>query len=365
METGPLMPRAGHSQCFLEGLPPLDTLRIMGSTLIGSSASWLLLGFLAAQTHTYYMRSAKDPPVFKMLVYTAVFLSGFGETAIESYVTYGYLISGWGSPRTAVNDLVPLFIQPEADVQPVFCAVTAYFVQLFFNWRIWKFSQAIWKAKRFAAALCLLIALTSTFSFALSIYLFAYQMTGTDELHQEIIIMLWSITTALVDVAITVCMMVILYHAKSSAYYGETRDKISGMLRLTIQTGFLTSILAIPIAPIEAFKIDGWNIFTCYLLGKSYVITLLVNLNARASHQPEPTMGDDASHISTMVFTPGQDLVTNGRSTTFSNRVASFIRTTTRSAHHALTASRVEDMEARFGIDEAAGARSSNGGHGE
>ena len=40
-----------------------------------------------------------------------------------------------------------------------------------------------------------------------------------------------------------------LYHAKSSAYFGETRDRISRLLRLTLQTGFLTSILALPVAP--------------------------------------------------------------------------------------------------------------------
>ena len=36
-----------------------------------------------------------------------------------------------------------------------------------------------------------------------------------------------------------------LLHAKSSAYFGETRDRISQLLRLTIQTGFLTSTLSI------------------------------------------------------------------------------------------------------------------------
>ena len=78
----------------------------------------------------------------------------------------------------------------------------------------------------------------------------------------------WTVLTTVVDVTITASMMTIvsyavprslssilllsfqLYHAKSSAYFGQTRDRISRLLRLTVQTGFLTSILALPIAPL-------------------------------------------------------------------------------------------------------------------
>jgi hypothetical protein len=41
------------------------------------------------------------------------------------------------------------------------------------------------------------------------------------------------------------CTSLQLYHAKSSSYFGETRDRISGIIRVTVQTGFLTSALAV------------------------------------------------------------------------------------------------------------------------
>jgi hypothetical protein len=41
-----------------------------------------------------------------------------------------------------------------------------------------------------------------------------------------------------------------LYHAKSNSYFGETRDRVSRLLRVTIQTGFLTFIVALPIGPL-------------------------------------------------------------------------------------------------------------------
>ena len=52
-----------------------------------------------------------------------------------------------------------------------------------------------------------------------------------------------------------------LYDAKSHAYFGETRDRISHLLRLTLQTGFLTSALALPIAPLYLIYQDSSRIY--------------------------------------------------------------------------------------------------------
>ena len=82
-------------------------------------------------------------------------------------------------------------------------------------------------------------------------------------------------------------------------------------------------------------------------------MTLLANLNARSSHQlkPDPTTGVDEPHIPTMVFTPGQNPVTSGTDMTSSSRVLSIIRSATRTIHHALTASRIDEREAQVEHD--------------
>jgi len=350
MQATTLVPRTEPSQCFrlLEGHTPLDTSWLLGTQVIGSNVSWLLLGFLATQTYTYYTQSAKDHPMLKIFVYSLVFLSGFGETAAEGYDAYVYLVSGRGNPDAEIDNFLPLIIQ--LDLQPVFAAISAIAVQLFFTWRIWKFCQAVWgrRIQRFVAALCLMIVLMSISAFASAIVLFVYELAASEpnDLLDTTTILLWSISTAVVDVTITICLMVILYRAKSSAYYGETRDKLSHMLRLTIQTGFLTSILAIPVAPLFVFT-PGLDAITMFLIGKSYVITLLVNLNARTSYQPklEPTTGDDTPNIPTIAFMPGQTPATSRANTTSSNHVVAVIRSATRTVRHALTASRAEDRE--------------------
>ena len=90
----------------------------------------------------------------------------------------------------------------------------------------------------------------------------------------------WAIITVIVDIAITASMLAMvcvshslisklylmhpfaqLSHAKSSSYFRETRDRISHLLRLTIQTGFITCVFTIPI-PILFYK----NQASLYLL---------------------------------------------------------------------------------------------------
>jgi len=88
-----------------------------------------------------------------------------------------------------------------------------------------------------------------------------------------------------VDVTITLGMMIILFRARSASPFGETRDRLSRLLRLIIPTGFLPSVAAIPITPLLYYAPGGGGYtFTWYFLGKFYVISLLANLNARSYH---------------------------------------------------------------------------------
>jgi len=127
---------------------------------------------------------------------------------------------------------------------------------------------------------------------------------------------IWTVSTAVADLTITISMIAILYHAKSSAYFGETRDRISHLLHLTLQTGFLTSIFAIPIAPLYSNWTHGYSAETIYdllihPLSGSYVIALLANLNARSYQPTSPDHArriDDITipHVSSLRFTAVQ-----------------------------------------------------------
>jgi len=55
------------SQCFPPGLSPLDARLSFVTELFGNNTAWLLLGFVFAQTYTFYRYSAKGPLSLKIL----------------------------------------------------------------------------------------------------------------------------------------------------------------------------------------------------------------------------------------------------------------------------------------------------------
>lgn len=142
--------------------------------------------------------------------------------------------------------------------------------------------------------------------------------------------------------------MVILYHAKSNTLLEETQDRLSRLFRLTIQTGLLTTVIAIPIGPL--FRHDGFQrtyLLPLFLLGKSYVLSLLANLNARNTDHttiPKRVNGGEetVNHLSNLAFTPG---VRNQQTRSGMNMdsvgsrggILSFIRSVGRSNHNNLT----------------------------
>jgi len=158
-------------------------------------------------------------------------------------------------------------------------------------------------------------------------------------------------------------MIVILYHAKSGAYFGETRDRISRLLRLTLQTGFLTSILTLPVVPLY-FSDHGHTLMhglTILVLGESYVISLLANLNARSSHptSPDHARGLDnitIPHVTTLRLTTRQprDRDRNGERSTGTG-ILSPIRSVAHTIHRDLTETPIEEVTGSAHTTEVGG----------
>jgi len=107
--------------------------------------------------------------------------------------------------------------------------------------------------------------------------------------------------------------MALLLHAKASSHFAKTNDMLSRLIRIVLQTGLLTSVLALLVLPLIFRKaLSGIYSLPWYILGKSYAISLLANLNARTrSNAAAVVHGSDidvaipqSTKMSTMVFTP-------------------------------------------------------------
>ncbi|KAF8575759.1 hypothetical protein K439DRAFT_1641143 [Ramaria rubella] len=256
--------------------PPVLTVRLtMAPPFFGNNFACILLGLLLAQTYTYYISFKNDNPWLKAFVYSSITL-GLLESGLESFVGYTYLVGGWGDTNLLMVPPKPLLFQPVCD------ALLGYMVQSFYIWRIWTFGQNI-----ATKCICVFLATLSLMSFAcaiavpvvfLHIDVQALLLSATRD-----VTTIWLVSAAVVDIIISISMIIILQNAKSKTYFSETRDIISRLSRQTLQTGTLTSLLALAILfCFTQIHVGNMHTLFAYLLGKSYAMSLLANLNARS-----------------------------------------------------------------------------------
>jgi len=301
---------------------------VFATNLFGTNASWMLLAFILTETYTYYQHSKTDRQLLKLMVYGTVCLQ-IAETALDSLVTYRFVVRDSGDPGALFDGVASVV----SDTQPVLDAISGFVVQCFFTRRIWVFVAAVSgpRVKLFTKFVCAFIVLMGIGSLGSVLTFFIGEFSdasGGTDFPEWIVDMLvvWTISGAVADVTITVCMMSILYHAKSSSYFGETRDRISKVIRLTIQTGFLTSVLALLVPPLLLRHVFGFYGLPFFLLGKSYVISLLVNLNARTRKDMNANIAVEALQLSTIAFSPAQRRNPESERNTSGQGISGFLR---------------------------------------
>jgi len=260
----------------------LDIRLTMAPALYGSNVAWMFLGFILMQTYTYYHNSQRDQRLFKTFVYAAVLIE-IAATGIECYIGYQYLVGKWNDPGGRVVEVPPkafLF-------QPTFDAVLGTMVQCFFAWRIWTFGVVAGKRlavlTRFITVFIVILSvLALACSIAFPILFFKVDLQPQLWTTTRPVVTAWTVSSAVIDVVISSCMIAILRHARSKTHFADTRDTLSKLIRLTVQTGTLTSVLALAIIIVFLTEPFGnMHTFPAYLLGKSYAMSLLANVNAR------------------------------------------------------------------------------------
>jgi len=106
-------------------------------------------------------------------------------------------------------------------------------------------------------------------------------------------------------------MIALLLHAKASTYFRETRDLLSRLTRVVLMSGILPSALALIVLLLYFVGIGDVYALPWYMLGKSEVISLLANLNARKRSDSLAIFVSDnnevvpqATRMSTIMFSP-------------------------------------------------------------
>jgi len=294
-----------------KGYPVTATRFITSSRLFGTCASWMFSSFIIVQAFTYLRHYKKDSKFLKAIVYVVILLQ-LVQTGLESYEAYATDSVGWGDPEIIFN----LSIAIADDLLPILISLTAFIIQYFFIWRIWTFSTTftLRSTRILFKLVCAIIALVSALSLAAGLTGAIVSLSADAQLPKwlKMIVVLWNASSAATDITITICMMGLLLHARANTCFGETRDLLSRLTRILLQTGLLTSVLALLVLPLLLIRnLVGIYSLPWFVLGKSYVISLLANLNARKRSNVSVVHGSDndqaipqVTKMSTIIFSP-------------------------------------------------------------
>ncbi|KAF9067421.1 hypothetical protein BDP27DRAFT_1403814, partial [Rhodocollybia butyracea] len=198
--------------CPPSPVPSLDN--TFGAMLIGGS----LQGVLTLQTVTYYDSYPKDPVLTKLVS------------------AYHYLISNWG--------FFPALLEStwELDLNVTFIGLSTFVCQLFFLRRIWVFSGKRIKniiIVGLLGALCAVTLIVDAVAMAGAFMHRAVAEFGS----QKVTILVAFISGAVADVSIA--LLLSYYIQRNRGGFKKTDSILSLLVRYTITTGVVTSLLGI------------------------------------------------------------------------------------------------------------------------
>ncbi|KIK63507.1 hypothetical protein GYMLUDRAFT_41184 [Collybiopsis luxurians FD-317 M1] len=246
-----------------------DIIWLAGPRFIGVLFNWALLGILTTQIYIYYLNFPKDRRLNKVLV-CLVYLLDWAQTCSATYDAFQWFVWEWGNVP-ALYDLYSTFLNV-----PIFSSVIAAIVQIFFGWRIWKFSES-----RIIFALVTILALLQLGG-GIAVGVLLWQDSSEVSRSNGLV---WAVGIRLagsgfVDTVIAISMTYFLVRSKSQAM-GSMNNVVTRLIRLTIETGTVTAIAAIVDLVFFLKEHNGLHQVSGVILCKLYSNTLLVLYNNR------------------------------------------------------------------------------------
>ncbi|KAJ7669125.1 hypothetical protein B0H17DRAFT_1209687 [Mycena rosella] len=264
--------------------PGFQIVQFSGPLLIADLLHWGLFGTLSVQVYLYYQAFPNDKLSTKSLVYL-VYALELVETILithDSFSAFGY---GFGDLLAITKvDYDWLSI-------PVMSGVVAFIGQAFYAWRIYLLSKS-WVI----SALIVITALTSSVGafFTGAFVLEAGNLALLNTRKVSVAAGVWCGASALSDVIIAVCMT--YYLSKRDTGYRQTHVLISRIIRLTIETGSLTALVAVAsLGLFFGYPGHTYYVTATALIPKLYANSMLVVLNSRFQ-----ILGGRATYTSSM-----------------------------------------------------------------
>ncbi|EIW77424.1 hypothetical protein CONPUDRAFT_157673 [Coniophora puteana RWD-64-598 SS2] len=190
------------------------------------------------------------------------------NTGSDMGLVYEPLVLQWGMEKATV--FVPLMLT----ASPIVTVMTSTPIKLFLAWRVKLASNST----VIPLIICILAVTSLIGGVATTISLcFIKQFS---QLHRfEPAVLVWLVSSDVADVLITSSLSLNLYHKKTGTR--TTDDLLDRIIRLTIQTGLVTTTVAI--AELVVYSTTTTTLFCLFdfVLAKLYSNSLLSTLNAR------------------------------------------------------------------------------------
>ncbi|KAF7326992.1 hypothetical protein MSAN_02493000 [Mycena sanguinolenta] len=252
-------------------IPGVDIARLTGPLVLGYMWSYCLYGVLLVQTYMYLERFPNDRLGLKILVWVMFFF----ETLFTVFMTiaaWSMFGNGWGDPNSILQ------FNWTWGLLPLLSGVHSGLAQGFYIWRIWHLTKQLWIP--LPITLAVLAQLSGLYWFSIKFNIAHWRISSLPPLSGAV--STWLIGSAACDVLITLALTSILWRRKKEAAFAETSGILNRLIRLSIETGALTSLTAI----VESILWLGWERFyyhfTLFLmLGKLYSNVLMATLNCR------------------------------------------------------------------------------------
>ncbi|THH15902.1 hypothetical protein EW146_g4647 [Bondarzewia mesenterica] len=274
--------------------------------LIGTFFNLILFGVSSTQIYLYAV-NYKEDPVWKRSYIWVLYIVNTANTILEVVFIYDRLINHFGDYNA----------QGLANWGPALTGIIGMMVQLFFGWRIKILTNNMWtfiSIATLAVLECLAAVTTSIIMLCVSDVLI------TNHIHSAVIV--WLISTAVVDMLITVILVSFLRNHRTGS--PPTDDVLNKIIRLTVQTGLITTICAITDLVLYMCFSAAYHVIFNYPLSKLYLISLLSSLNSRqgwASYSSSTKYIGGTSRPNTMEFCGNTGTINTN---TFSSQTAAW-----------------------------------------
>ncbi|SJK98172.1 uncharacterized protein ARMOST_01433 [Armillaria ostoyae] len=244
--------------------------RLSGPEVVAYLLHWGLFGTLTVQLYLYYLAFPKDRKFIKYLVY-GIYIAEFVQTMLlthDAFTSFGY---GFGDLETFTE------VRFSWLTVPIMGAAAACVGHAFYAYRIFILSKS-----RIVPIFVTCVSLTSSVA-AIITGVFSFQAGNITKLNNRKTSVAVGITcggAALCDIVIAVYMT--YYLLRGNTGFHRTRVLVTKLIRLTIETGSLTAVVALAsLILFLVFPHQTFYVTPALVVSKMYANTIYMVLNSR------------------------------------------------------------------------------------